>query len=135
MIFLSNKHIKNNLADQGIQCEIETSSIVRYEERYLQLIEQVWNKAQTFNEIKKIQWFAIGDDDTMWFINNLLKTLEQYNSSKLIYLGNISDRNETIKNHGSYYAYGGGGILLSRPLASLFVQYNQQCKQFLNMFG
>jgi hypothetical protein len=133
--FLNSHNIKNYLIHEGIQCEIQTSTVTRYEERYLQLIEQVWNNTQRFDKIKQIQWFAIGDDDTIWFINNLLKTLEQYNSSKLFYLGNISDRNETIKHHGSYYAYGGGGILLSRPLASLFAARNQQCKQFRDMYG
>jgi hypothetical protein len=85
--------------------------------------------------MKKIQWFAVGDDDTVWFINNLLHTLRQYNSSNKIYLGDYSDRTLSIERHGTYYAFGGGGLLLSRPLASLFSQHIQECKRYTNMYG
>ncbi|CAF2692526.1 unnamed protein product [Rotaria sp. Silwood2] len=84
---------------------------------------------------KNIQWFAVGDDDTVWFVNNLLDTLQQYNSSNLMYIGDISDKKSQVIRHGDYYAYGGGGILLSRPLAILFAQHTQDCKRFLHLYG
>ncbi|CAF3497360.1 unnamed protein product [Rotaria sp. Silwood1] len=84
---------------------------------------------------KNIEWFAVGDDDTVWFVNNLLHTLQPYNSSKLMYIGDISDRKSQVKYHGAYYAYGGGGVLLSRPLTILFAQHTQECKRFLNLYG
>ncbi|CAF1611582.1 unnamed protein product [Rotaria sp. Silwood1] len=85
--------------------------------------------------MKAIQWFAFGDDDTIWFLNNLLQTLQQYNVSNSIYLGNISDKLGAVQYHGTYYAYGGGGFVLSRPLALRAVQHNKDCQRFTNMCG
>jgi hypothetical protein len=134
--FLGSEGIKEYIQSNEISCQIKTSNIKRYEERDFQLVQLAWNDIKKLNKSKNISWFAIGDDDTIWFINNLLKTLEEYNSSKLIYLGNISDRNESIQRHGNDYAYGGGGILLSKPLIQLINQYYQQCqKLFFNLLG
>ena len=124
-------HLKNN----QIPCRIEQSSIQRFEERYFQLIDYAWTILHERNH-SNIEWFAIGDDDTLWFIDNLLAILQQYNSSNMIYLGNTSDRNETIRNHGNYYAYGGGGILLSKALILHVANSSQIClKKYKQMFG
>ncbi|CAF3969746.1 unnamed protein product, partial [Adineta steineri] len=47
----------------------------------------------------------------------------------------VSDKISQVQRHGVYFAYGGGGIVLSRPLALLFSTYTKKCKQYLNMFG
>jgi hypothetical protein len=135
---MTSSGIKDYLEREGIFCEIQTSNVTRYEERCLQLIQQVWNSqkpSETHTGIAKAQWFAIGDDDTIWFMNNLLKTLQQYNSADTIYLGDMSDRTISITRHGRYYAYGGGGVILSRPLASLFARHTHECKRFTHMYG
>ncbi|CAM4836485.1 unnamed protein product [Rotaria magnacalcarata] len=125
------------LAGQGISCEIQTSNIIRFEERYLELIEQAWSSSISSSNasVKTIQWFAFGDDDTVWFLDNLLQTLQQYNASTSIYLGNISDKLGAIRHHGTYYAYGGGGIILSRPLALKAAQHMKDCRRFHHFFG
>lgn len=132
--YLKRRSVHYFLQNHALPCQIKTSNITRYEERYFQLIDFAWKLIQ--NENQSIKWFAIGDDDTMWFIDNLLKTLEQYDSSKLIYLGNTSDKNETVQRHGNYYAYGGGGILLTKSLVSLLGNSFQLCrKKYSHMFG
>ncbi len=136
--FMNNRNITDYLVKEGISCKIQTSNRTRYEERYLELFHLAWNSqdmTDTYGKRQKVQWFAVGDDDTVWFINNLLYTLQQYNSSDSIYLGNISDKKSAIRLFGAYFAYGGAGILLSRPLALLFSQHNRECKRFLNIFG
>ncbi|CAF0784649.1 unnamed protein product [Adineta ricciae] len=56
--------------------------------------------------------------------------------SQLIYLGNISDRQQSIITHGDYFAYGGGGILLSRTLVAYLLPWIDQCqKKYLTSFG
>ncbi|CAF5018685.1 unnamed protein product, partial [Rotaria sp. Silwood1] len=90
----SKNYIKRYLKNEGISCKIKTSNVTRYEERYLELIQQAWyslNKS-SYTNMKTIQWFAFGDDDTIWFLNTLLQLLEYYNASNSIYLGNISDK-------------------------------------------
>lgn len=132
--FLKREYLKEYLETNEVSCQIQTTNIQRYEERYFQLIQFGLN--YIIKQNKTFQWFAIGDDDTIWFINNLLNTLKQYNSSKFIYLGNISDRNQSVYHHGDFYAYGGAGILLTKPLVLLISQYSSRClKQFKNSFG
>ncbi|CAF3606970.1 unnamed protein product [Rotaria sp. Silwood1] len=133
----SKNYIKRYLKNEGISCKIKTSNVTRYEERYLELIQQAWyslNKS-SYTNMKTIQWFAFGDDDTIWFLNTLLQLLEYYNASNSIYLGNISDKLGAIQYHGTYYAYGGGGFILSRPLASRAAQHTKDCQRFTKMFG
>ncbi|UJR16834.1 hypothetical protein I4U23_003733 [Adineta vaga] len=139
MDFMNCTNITDYLIHEGILCEIQTSNVKRYEERYYQLFNQAWNKLEKDNHDsnikKKIQWFAVGDDDTLWFINNLLRLLEYYNSSSALYLGNTSTKKILLNRHGAFFGYGGAGILFSRPLVLLFVQHRQECEQFLTAFG
>jgi hypothetical protein len=113
----------------GIKC------LIVFEERYFELFHSAWHNQES-NEMhtgrKQVQWFAVGDDDSVWFVNNLLHTLQQYNSTNSVYLGDISDKTRQISRHGDFFAYGGGGILLSRPLALLFAQHIQECKRFIH---
>jgi hypothetical protein len=135
---MNNPNITKFLAHEGIQCKVLTSNTTNYEERYIELFQNIWNN-QEISDAKTrknwTQWFAIADDDTVWFIDNLLHTLQQYNSSNLIYLGGMSDRGRQNKLHGDFFAYGGGGILLSRPLAFLFTKHTQTCKKMVGNFG
>jgi hypothetical protein len=136
--FMNNRNITKYLAGEGISCKVQPSNVSRFEERYLNLFHHAWTYQETddkYIDMKKVKWFAVGDDDTIWFITNLLYTLQQYDSSKKIYLGDIADRTASIERHGSYYAYGGGGILLSRALIPLFAKHVHECKQFLHMYG
>ena len=131
--FDNNKNITQYLRNEGIPCKILSSNVTVYEERYLELFRMAWNNQHindAYRKRKEIQWFAVGDDDTVWFINNLLYTLQQYNSSDSIYLGDVSDKILQVSLHGSFFAYGGGGVMLSRPLALLFAQNTEECKRF-----
>ncbi|CAF4424643.1 unnamed protein product, partial [Adineta steineri] len=47
----------------------------------------------------------------------------------------VPDNRDQVQRFGTYFAYGGGGIVLSRPLALLFSTYTKQCKRYLNIFG
>ena len=90
--FINNRNITKYLNDQGVFCKVQPSNITRFEERYLHLFRHAWSNPETDDQyinMKKVQWFAVGDDDTTWFIDNLLHTLQQYDSSKEIYLGDI----------------------------------------------
>ena len=129
-----NSHIRQFLLNEGIPCHIRGSNVKRYEQRYFQMIEQSWRLVE--EQSLSIRWLAVCDDDTLWFTGNLLKILQQYNASELIYLGNISDRLETLYYHGGYYAYGGAGILLSRALVPVLLQSMKECqRRFSSMFG
>lgn len=126
--------IQQWIRDQGVRCRFRNSTIKRFEERYFELLIQSWNIIQT--ESLQTQWLALCDDDTLWFVGNLLHLLEEYNASELIYLGNISDRLESVQYHGDHFAYGGSGILLSRPLHRLLVRSWDQChRNYSSLYG
>ena len=136
--FMNYTNITDFLLQQGVLCEIQTSSVERYEQRYFELFYDGWKKQDgngEQSERRKIQWFAVGDDDTIWFVNNLLHVLRQHNSSDKIYLGNTSTKKFLLKRHGAFFGYGGAGIVLSRPLALSYVQHRQQCGRFYASFG
>ncbi|CAF0934527.1 unnamed protein product [Adineta ricciae] len=136
--FMNYTNITDFLLQQGVLCEIQTSPVERFEQRYFELFYDGWKKQESDshqNERRRIQWFAVGDDDTIWFVNNLLHVLRQHNSTDKIYLGNISTKRLQIKKHGAYYAYGGAGIVFSRSLALSYVQHRQQCERFYYTYG
>lgn len=126
--------VKSFLTNNEIHCEILLSKIQRYERRYFYLPSLALDHLRKQN--KNFEWLAMGDDDTIWFIENLFFLINQFNSSNLIYLGNISDNNSSIQRHGKYYAYGGAGILLSKSLVSLLANYSDVCyKKYSFSFG
>ena len=122
------------LKDRGVRCQILNSTAKRFEERYFHLLVQSWNLIES--QSLAIRWLALSDDDTLWFMSNLLHLLREYNASELIYLGNISDRLESIQYHGDHFGYGGGGILLSRPLHARLVQSWNECRdKYSDLYG
>ena len=129
-----HSHVQQWLRDRGVRCHILSSTVKRFEERYFDLLVQSWNLIE--NQSLPIKWLAMSDDDTLWFMANLLHLLREYKASDLIYLGNISDRLEAVQYHGDHFAYGGGGLLLSRPLHARLVQSWNGCREnFSDLYG
>ena len=132
--FARKPSVKSFLQNNEIHCELLLSKIQRYEQRYFYLPSIALDHLR--KQKKNFEWLAMCDDDTIWFIENLFVSINRFNSSSLIYLGNISDNNSTIQRHGKYYAYGGAGILLSKSLVSLLANYSDVCyKKYRVSFG
>uniref|UniRef100_A0A804Q6I3 Fringe-related protein n=1 Tax=Zea mays TaxID=4577 RepID=A0A804Q6I3_MAIZE len=56
--------------------------------------------------LPSVRWFVMGDDDTVFFPDNLLTVLNKFDNRQPYYIG---------FSYGM--AYGGGGFAISRPLA------------------
>ncbi|CAF1330569.1 unnamed protein product [Adineta steineri] len=87
------------------------------------------------NSNRTLKWLLIGDDDTLWFIPNLIRTLNEYDYRAPIYLGDYSDSREALNRFGNYYAYGGGGIAFSRPVAQRLISSIPDCDVYKDLFG
>lgn len=115
--------IKQFLKSNNIFCFVDITQVKTYTDRLFDIIKQMWD--QSYNSTTNLpnsEWYVLHDDDTMWFMDNLLTILKLHNSSKEIYLGAHSDNVGQVKRHGSYFAYGGGGVILSKSLIARIVR-------------
>uniref|UniRef100_A0A1S3ZH05 Glycoprotein-N-acetylgalactosamine 3-beta-galactosyltransferase 1-like n=1 Tax=Nicotiana tabacum TaxID=4097 RepID=A0A1S3ZH05_TOBAC len=77
--------------------------------------------------LNNVRWFVMGDDDTVFFTENLVTVLTKYDHNQMYYIGGISESVE-INVLGSYsQAFGGGGIAISYPLAAELVKILDGC--------
>ncbi|EPS62128.1 hypothetical protein M569_12664, partial [Genlisea aurea] len=73
------------------------------------------------------RWLVMGDDDTIFFTDNLVDMVSRFDHRKYYYLG---ARSEFI--YSNYWfsfdqAFGGGGIMLSYPLAKAMAKDMKNC--------
>ncbi|PWA66116.1 hypothetical protein CTI12_AA329640 [Artemisia annua] len=83
---------------------------------------------ETFREgDKDVRWYIMGDDDTIFFLDNLVELLGRYDHTKYFYIGGVS---ECIKSNFDFsfeMAFGGAGFALSYPLVEALVANLDQC--------
>ena len=83
-----------------------------------------------------VRWFVMGDDDTVFAADNLLRVLKKYDWRELYYIGNPSESHSsnTYFSHGM--AFGGGGIAISYPLAQALSAMLDDClERYPFLFG
>ncbi|CAI9106290.1 OLC1v1005416C1 [Oldenlandia corymbosa var. corymbosa] len=78
-------------------------------------------------EHEGMRWLVMGDDDTMFFVDNLVDVLSKYDHKKYYYIGYPSEF--VLSNHWFNFnqAFGGGGIILSYPLVKALVNDIDRC--------
>ncbi|KAF8010000.1 hypothetical protein BT93_J0858 [Corymbia citriodora subsp. variegata] len=69
-------------------------------------------------ELPDVRWFVMGDDDTVFFTQNLVRVLAKYDHRQMWYIGGNSESVEQDLMHGYGTAFGGGGFAISYPLAA-----------------
>ncbi|KAK9143826.1 hypothetical protein Syun_013226 [Stephania yunnanensis] len=76
-----------------------------------------------------VRWFVMGDDDTVFVAENLVRVLNKYDHTKMWYIGSLSESH--LQNiYFSYgMAYGGGGFAISYPLARALERMQDRCIQ------
>ncbi|KAJ7960151.1 Transferring glycosyl group transferase [Quillaja saponaria] len=77
--------------------------------------------------LPNVRWFVMGDDDTMFFTENLVSVLAKYDHNEMYYIGANSESVEQNVAHGYEMAFGGGGFAVSYPLAEKLVQILDDC--------
>ncbi|KAK9277463.1 hypothetical protein L1049_007007 [Liquidambar formosana] len=79
--------------------------------------------------MKDVRWFVMGDDDTVFVTDNLMRVLSKYDHNQFYYIGSLSESH--LQNiYFSYgMAYGGGGFAISYPLAKALDKMQDKCIQ------
>lgn len=79
--------------------------------------------------MKDVRWFVLGDDDTVFVADNLVRVLQKYDHNQFYYIGSTSESH--IQNMVFSYnmAYGGGGIAISYALAKELEKMQDRCLQ------
>ncbi|KAI4322198.1 hypothetical protein L6164_021915 [Bauhinia variegata] len=79
--------------------------------------------------MKDVRWFVMGDDDTVFIVDNVVRILSKYDHRHFYYVGSSSESH--VQNiHFSYaMAYGGGGFAISYPLAKELAKMQDRCIQ------
>ncbi|KAJ6837600.1 uncharacterized protein M6B38_119715 [Iris pallida] len=74
-----------------------------------------------------VRWIVLGDDDTVFFPENLAGTLAKYDWEQWHYIGGISESVEQNVKNSFGMAFGGGGFAISYPLARVLSRVLDSC--------
>uniref|UniRef100_A0A5B7B755 Uncharacterized protein n=1 Tax=Davidia involucrata TaxID=16924 RepID=A0A5B7B755_DAVIN len=79
--------------------------------------------------MEDVRWIVMGDDDTVFIADNLVRVLGKYDHNQLYYIGSSSETH--LQNIYISYnmAYGGGGFAISYPLAKALEKMQDRCIQ------
>ncbi|KAG2380304.1 uncharacterized protein HKW66_Vig0170830 [Vigna angularis] len=76
-----------------------------------------------------VRWFVMGDDDTVFVAENLVKVLQKYDHNQFYYIGSSSESHLQNIYFSYNMAYGGGGFAISYPLAVALEKMQDRCIQ------
>ncbi|KAF7143068.1 hypothetical protein RHSIM_Rhsim05G0195700 [Rhododendron simsii] len=86
--------------------------------------------------LDNVRWFVMGDDDTVFFVENLVTVLGKYDHNEMYYIGGNSESVEQDVIHSYTMAYGGGGFAISYPLAAELVRVLDGCiDRYASFYG
>ncbi|KAK6137368.1 hypothetical protein DH2020_028881 [Rehmannia glutinosa] len=92
-------------------------------------ISRIVSETLRMGELENVRWFVMGDDDTVFVTDNLVRILNKYDHNQYYYIGSLSESH--LQNiYFSYgMAYGGGGFAISYPLAKALEKIQDRCIQ------
>ncbi|XP_047961573.1 uncharacterized protein LOC125206349 [Salvia hispanica] len=79
--------------------------------------------------MKEVRWFVMGDDDTVFVVENVLRVLSKYDHNEFYYIGSSSESHVQNIFFSYAMAYGGGGFAISYPLAKELERMQDSCIQ------
>ncbi|TKY60655.1 DNA polymerase eta [Spatholobus suberectus] len=79
--------------------------------------------------MKDVRWFVMGDDDTVFVTENLIRVLRKYDHNQFYYIGSLSESHLQNIYFSYNMAYGGGGFAISYPLAKALYKMQDRCIQ------
>ncbi|KAG0594680.1 hypothetical protein M758_UG099100 [Ceratodon purpureus] len=86
--------------------------------------------------LKHVDWFVMGDDDTVFFTDNLVRVLSNYDPKQMHYIGSQSESHVQNTLFSYEMAYGGGGFAISYPLAKALAATHDGClHRYPELFG
>ncbi|PIN18335.1 Galactosyltransferase [Handroanthus impetiginosus] len=83
-----------------------------------------------------VRWFVFGDDDTIFFPENLVKTLSKFDHGLWYYIGTNSESFVQNKQFSYDMAFGGAGFAISYPLARVLAKVFDSClHRYPHLYG
>ncbi|RAL51044.1 unnamed protein product [Cuscuta campestris] len=79
--------------------------------------------------MEDVRWFVMGDDDTVFITENLVRILNKYDHNQFYYIGSSSESHLQNIYFSYNMAYGGGGFAISYPLAKALDKIQDKCIQ------
>lgn len=79
--------------------------------------------------LNDVRWFVMGDDDTIFIVDNLVRVLSKYDHTQPYYIGSSSESHLQNIFFSYAMAYGGGGFAISYPLAVELEKMQDSCIQ------
>ncbi|XP_074264796.1 uncharacterized protein LOC141587244 [Silene latifolia] len=79
--------------------------------------------------LENVRWFVMGDDDTVFVTENLVRVLQKYDHTQYYYIGSNSESHLQNIYFSYAMAYGGGGFAISYPLAVALEKMQDRCIQ------
>ncbi|XP_020977516.1 uncharacterized protein LOC107635055 isoform X2 [Arachis ipaensis] len=87
-------------------------------------------------KMKNVRWFVMGDDDTVFVTENLVKVLQKYDHNEFYYIGSSSESHMQNIYFSYNMAFGGGGFAISYSLALALEKMQDRCIQrYPSLFG
>ncbi|KAG0589298.1 hypothetical protein M758_1G009800 [Ceratodon purpureus] len=87
-------------------------------------------------DLPNVDWFVMGDDDTLFFADNLVQVLSKYDHNKMYYIGSVSESHLQNILFSYSMAFGGGGFAISYPLAKALAKMQDGClSRYPYLFG
>ncbi|KAJ0815640.1 putative N-acetylgalactosaminide beta-1,3-galactosyltransferase [Helianthus annuus] len=81
-------------------------------------------------------WFVFGDDDTVFFHENLVKTLSKYDHELPYFIGSNSESFIQNRFFSFSMAFGGAGFAISYPLAKTLAKVLDSClDRYHHLYG
>ncbi|KAK9057592.1 hypothetical protein SSX86_022428 [Deinandra increscens subsp. villosa] len=92
---------------------------------------------ETFKmENTSVRWYVMADDDTVFFLENLVEVLKKYDHNGYYYVGMNSESVISNNLFSFEMGFGGAGIAFSYPLASILVKNLDVClKRYRGSYG
>ncbi|XP_026426192.1 uncharacterized protein LOC113322334 [Papaver somniferum] len=86
--------------------------------------------------LKDVRWFVMGDDDTVFFVDNVVGVLSKYDHRQYYYIGSSSESHVQNIFFSYSMAYGGGGFAISYPLAVALEKIQDRCmNRYPGLYG
>ncbi|KAG5517524.1 hypothetical protein RHGRI_038056 [Rhododendron griersonianum] len=74
-----------------------------------------------------VRWYVMGDDDSIFFVDNWVDVLAKYDHTKYVYIGGQSETLRSDLKFAFDQGFGGAGFALSYPLISAMVKDFEGC--------
>ncbi|KAK4354995.1 hypothetical protein RND71_027189 [Anisodus tanguticus] len=101
----------------------ETQHVAPIMARMVHGIKEVFE----LEEHKGVRWVVMGDDDTIFFLDNIVDVLAKYDHNKYYYFGAQSEYILSNFWYSFNQGFGGAGFILSYPLAKALAEDMDSC--------